>query len=62
MGQGAYIRGLYEDRVHTVDKIMDICVWDDDWLLKIEESYRSTFYGLRFVTETLVWLHYCLDG
>jgi hypothetical protein len=26
MDQGVYIRGLYKDRVRTVDKIMDVCV------------------------------------
>jgi hypothetical protein len=34
----------------------------DDWLLKTEAGSISAFYGLRSVTETLVWLHYCLDG
>jgi hypothetical protein len=62
MGQGTYIRGLYEDKAHTMDKIMKICVWSDDWLLNIEAGSRSTFYELRSITETLVWLHYCLDG
>ncbi len=62
MGQGTYTRGMYEDRARTVDKIMETFVLVDDWLLKTEASSRSAFYGLRSITETLVWLHYCLDG
>ena len=48
-------------RKRTMDKIMKICFWTDDWLLKTEEGSRSPFYGLKFVTKSLVWLHYCLD-
>jgi hypothetical protein len=40
---------------------MEIGSWDDDRLLKTEAGSRSSFYGLRSVIETLVWLHYCLD-
>jgi hypothetical protein len=31
-------------------------------LLNTEASSRSTFYGLKSATETLVWFHCCLDG
>jgi hypothetical protein len=34
---------------------------DDDRLLKIEAGSRSTFYGLIYAIEILVWLHCCLD-
>ena len=50
---------VYKD--HGVDKIMEIFVWAGAKLLDDEEGSRSTFYGLRYITETLVWLHYCLD-
>jgi hypothetical protein len=45
-----------------VDKIMDIFVRAGAKLLDDEAGSRSAFYGLRSITETLVWLHYCLDG
>jgi hypothetical protein len=31
-------------------------------LLNDEAGSRSAFYGLRSIIETLVWLHYCIDG
>jgi hypothetical protein len=45
-----------------VDKIMEICVCAGAKLLDDEADSRSAFYGFISITETLVWLHYCLDG
>jgi hypothetical protein len=56
------IRGLTVYRERIVDKIMEICVWAGAKLLDDEAGSRSAFYGLRSITETLVCLHYCLDG
>ena len=49
-------------REHIVDKIMEICGWANDKLLNTEAGSISAFYGLISVIETLVWLHYSLDG
>ena len=49
-------------REHIVDKIMEIYVWDGAKLLDDEWSSKFSFYGLRYIIETLVWLHYFLDG
>ena len=62
MGQGTYIRGLYEDRAHTVDEVMKTYVRVGARLLKTEAGSRSSFYGLRSAIGTLVWLHCYLNG
>jgi hypothetical protein len=62
VSQGAYIRELYEDRACTMDEVMKTYGLADDRVLKTEEGFRSTFYGLRSTIETLVWLHCCIDG
>jgi hypothetical protein len=46
----------------TMDKSMDICVSAGAKLLDDEVGSKFSLYGLRYITETLVWLHYCLDG
>jgi hypothetical protein len=56
------IRGLTVYRERIVDTIMEIYVLPGAKLLDDEAGSRSAFYGLRSITETLVWLHYCLDG
>ena len=50
---------VYRER--GVDKIMEIFVWAGAKLLDDEAGSRFAFYGLRSITKTLVWLHYCLD-
>jgi hypothetical protein len=59
------IEGIHRMTVYKeciVDKIMEICVLASAKILDDEAGSRSTFYGLRSITKTLVWLHYCLDG
>jgi hypothetical protein len=45
-----------------VDIMVKNCASAGAKLLDDEAGSRYAFYGLRSITDTLVWLHYCLDG
>jgi hypothetical protein len=62
VSQGAHICGFNEDRAHTLDEVMKTCGSVDDGLLESKAGSRSAIYGLKSAIETLVWLHWCLDG
>jgi hypothetical protein len=48
-------------REHGLNNLMEICVRAGVKLLDDEAGSRSAFYGLKSITETLAWLHFCLD-